>query len=172
MQHSILQPSIFIQSYPHLHPPQSLPPTVIRSPAIESFKLKLGGSSFSFTSSIKDGDFGCRARRRVIFEDDEEGDDEYNSDIAVLEFYSQSAKQEALIVKATVDDSEEEILIFKGFSSSLSYGTSPDPSKSILPARAVVKAIDRVKGPFNPTDIQYIEKGLTLDDFKARLRPN
>ncbi|CAM8945612.1 unnamed protein product [Rhodiola kirilowii] len=100
------------------------------------------------------------------------GDDEYNSDIAVLEFYSQSAKQEALIVKATVDDSEEEILIFKGFSSSLSYGTSPDPSKSILPARAVVKAIDRVKGPFNPTDIQYIEKGLTLDDFKARLRPN
>ncbi|KAI5678158.1 hypothetical protein M9H77_09108 [Catharanthus roseus] len=49
-----------------------------------------------------------------------------------------------------VDENEVEVLIFKGFSSYLSYGTSPDPSRSVLPARAVIKRIDIVKGPFNP----------------------
>ncbi|CAM8939603.1 unnamed protein product [Rhodiola kirilowii] len=133
MQHFISPTIHFIQSYPHLHPLNHYLQPSSDPPAIESFKLKLEAAASALLVASK----------MAIF---------------VLEFYSQSAKQEALIVKATVDDSEEEILIFKGFSSSLSYGTSPDPSKSILAPELVVKAIDRVKGPFNPTDIQYIEK--------------
>ncbi|KAJ9708541.1 hypothetical protein PVL29_000534 [Vitis rotundifolia] len=117
----------------------------------------------------------CRARRRVRYEDEDEGEeDEYghNAEIAMLELYSQSARGEALLVHAMVDDQDVEVLIFKGFSSCLSYRTSPDPSKSILPARAVIKSIDRIKGPFNPSNIEYIEKGLAWDAFKSRLQPN
>ncbi|KAL3502012.1 hypothetical protein ACH5RR_036461 [Cinchona calisaya] len=116
----------------------------------------------------------CSARRRVIYEEEEEEEEEYgyNEEIAMLETYSESARNEALLVKAMVDEEEVEVLIFKGFSSCLSYGTSPDPSRSVLPARAVIKFIDRVKGPFDPSNIHYIEKGLTWETFKIRLQPN
>ena len=60
-------------------------------------------------------------------------------------------------------------MMFQGFSSSLSYKTSPDPSRSILPARAVIKFIDRIKGPFNPSNIEYLQKGLTWEAFKEFL---
>ncbi|CAH1443522.1 unnamed protein product [Lactuca virosa] len=112
----------------------------------------------------------CRARRQLRYSEDEcENDEEYghNEAISLLEFYSQVAKDEALLVKAIVDDLEVEVLIFKGFSSSLSSGTSPDPTRSILPARAVIKSIDRVKGPFDPSNIDYIEKDLTLEAFET-----
>ncbi|KAJ6910829.1 hypothetical protein NC652_021474 [Populus alba x Populus x berolinensis] len=118
----------------------------------------------------------CRARRRPVrYEDKDEDDREeeygHNLEIAMLEFYSQSAIGEALLVHAIVDEQEVEVLIFKGFSSCLSYGTSPDPSKSVLPARAVIKSIDRIKGPFNPSNIEYLEKDLTWEAFKSRLSP-
>lgn len=117
-----------------------------------------------------------RARRRVIYDndDDEEEDDQeygHNTEIAMLEFYSQSVRNEALLVKAVVNEEEVEVLIFKGFSSCLSYGTCPDPSKSVIPARAVIKCVDRIKGPFDPSNIEYLEKGLTMEDIKARVFP-
>ncbi|KAK2965632.1 hypothetical protein RJ640_026409 [Escallonia rubra] len=115
----------------------------------------------------------CSARRRVRYDEDDDDDDEdeygHNAEIAMLELYSQSAKDEALLVSALVDEEGVEVLIFKGFSSSLSYRTSPDPSRSILPARAVIKSIDRIKGPFDPSNIEYLERGLTLEIFKSRL---
>ncbi|XP_059282383.1 uncharacterized protein LOC132036146 [Lycium ferocissimum] len=116
----------------------------------------------------------CRARRRVIYDDDDEEEDKENGhnnnvELALLEFYSESVRNEALIVKALVDEEEVEVLIFKGFSSCLSYRTSPDPSKSVLPARAVIKCIDRIKGPFDPSNIVYLEKGLTVEAFKERI---
>ncbi|KAJ0636250.1 hypothetical protein HanOQP8_Chr17g0659811 [Helianthus annuus] len=111
----------------------------------------------------------CWAARRQVRYDDDENDQEYghNEEIAILEFYTQVAKEEALLVKAVVDDQQVELLIFKGFSSSLSSGTSFDPTRSILPARAVIQSIDRVKGPFDPSNIDYIEKGLQVDAFKT-----
>ncbi|KAM3306572.1 putative protein isoform X2 [Capsicum chacoense] len=116
----------------------------------------------------------CRARRRVIYDNDNEEEDEDNNnnnnvELAMLEFYSQSMRNEALLVKAIVDEEEVEVLIFKGFSSCLSYRTSPDPSKSVLPARAVIKCIDRIKGPFDPSNIVYLEKGLNFESFKDRI---
>ncbi|KAJ9536202.1 hypothetical protein OSB04_un000611 [Centaurea solstitialis] len=109
----------------------------------------------------------CQARRQVRYDDEDEEEHENNEEIAMLEFYSQVAKNEALLVKAVVDDEEVEILVFKGFSSSLSSGTSFDPTRSILPTRAVIKCIDRVKGPFDPSNIDYIEKDLTVGAFKT-----
>ncbi|XP_021754693.1 uncharacterized protein LOC110720004 isoform X2 [Chenopodium quinoa] len=108
------------------------------------------------------------ARRRVRYDKEDYESYGYNEEIAILEMYSQSARGEALLVTAMVDDQQVEVLIFKGFSSCLSYGTSPDPSKSVLPQRARIMSIDRIKGPFNPNNIEYIEKGLTWETFKSR----
>ncbi|XP_055827017.1 uncharacterized protein LOC129895334 [Solanum dulcamara] len=111
------------------------------------------------------------ARRRATYDDEDEDEDDNNLELAMLEFYSQSVRNEALLVKALVDEEEVEVLIFKGFSSCLSYRTSPDPSKSVLPSRAVIKCIDRIKGPFDPSNIVYLEKGLTVEAFKDRILP-
>ncbi|KAK9115117.1 hypothetical protein Syun_021914 [Stephania yunnanensis] len=124
-----------------------------------------------FRADIK---FRDRVVRRLMRYDEDKEEDEFenNYDIVTLESYTEYKMNEALLVRAMVDNQEEQVLIFKGFSSSLSYGTSPDPSRSVLPARAVITSIDRVKGPFDPSNIEYIEKGLTLDAFKNRLQPN
>ena len=66
----------------------------------------------------------CGARRRVRYEDEDEDDERgeeehgYNEEIAKLELYSQSARGEAFLVHALVDEQEVEVLIFKV---SLSY---------------------------------------------------
>ncbi|KAF8117487.1 hypothetical protein N665_0009s0015 [Sinapis alba] len=112
----------------------------------------------------------CGARRRV--RDDVEDEDEpygYNEAIAMLETYSQTCREEALIVTAIVDDEEVEVLIFKGFSSCLSGETAVDPARSVLPERAVITKIDRVRGPFDPSEIHYIQKGLSFEAFKETM---
>lgn len=58
----------------------------------------------------------CAARRQVRYQDgDEDGEDEYghNEEITKLELYSQSARGEALLVHAIVDQEEVDVLIFK-----------------------------------------------------------
>ncbi|XP_020232673.1 uncharacterized protein LOC109812991 [Cajanus cajan] len=117
----------------------------------------------------------CAARRQIRYQDeDEDSDEEYghNEEIAKLEFYSQTAKGEALIVHALVDHEEVDVLIFKGFSSCLSYSTISDPTRSILPARAVIMSIDRIRGPFDPANIEYLQKGVTWEEFKTNLLSN
>ncbi|XP_030496530.2 uncharacterized protein LOC115712401 [Cannabis sativa] len=115
------------------------------------------------------------ARRRVQrFNEDDDDDEEeeeygYHEEIAMLELYSQNVRDEALLLQILLDGQEIQILIFKGFSSCLSYSTSADPSKSIVPARAVIKSIDRIKGPFDPSNIHYIQKALSWQQFKTTL---
>ncbi|CAN8253597.1 unnamed protein product [Cochlearia groenlandica] len=116
----------------------------------------------------------CGARRRV--RDDGGGNEDqdetygYNEEIAMLEIYSQSRREEALIVTAIVDEEEEEeeveVVIFKGYSSCLSGETAVDPARSVLPERAVIKHIDIVKGPFDPSHIHYFQKGISFVTFK------
>ncbi|KAL0917156.1 hypothetical protein M5K25_012203 [Dendrobium thyrsiflorum] len=120
----------------------------------------------------------CRARRRLIryeednnVEEEEEEEEEehgYNAEIAMLESYTESARSEVLLVGATVDGVVEQVLIFKGYSSCLSSRTAIDPSKSVLPAKAIIQSIDVIKGPFDPSCIDYLEKGLTFDEFIVR----
>lgn len=113
--------------------------------------------------------FWCGARRRV--RDDGGGEDEdelygYNEEMAMLEIYSQSCREEALIVTAIVDDEEVEVVIFKGVSACLSGETAVDPARSVLPERAVITKIDRVRGPFDPSQIHYIQKDISFQAFK------
>lgn len=51
----------------------------------------------------------------IRHDEEEDGAEGYghNEDIAILESYSQSAKGEALLVHAVVDEEEVEVLIFK-----------------------------------------------------------
>ncbi|GLT96727.1 hypothetical protein SLE2022_143310 [Rubroshorea leprosula] len=136
------------------------------SPIISTFRaLRLGYEPRAELGPV------CCARRRVRYEEEEEEEEEYeyNKEIAMLELYTQSAPGEAVLVHALLDQEEVEVLIFKGFSSCLSHGTSPDPSRSVVPATAVIKSIDRIKGPFDPCNIEYLEKDLNWDSFKARL---
>lgn len=74
------------------------------------------GNRQSLASNLKDRIVLCNARRRVRYEEDDEDEGEengYNQEIAILEMYSQSARGEALLVRATVDGQEEQVLVFK-----------------------------------------------------------
>uniref|UniRef100_A0A0D3FN79 DUF7734 domain-containing protein n=2 Tax=Oryza TaxID=4527 RepID=A0A0D3FN79_9ORYZ len=114
------------------------------------------------------GAVACR-RRRVRHEEDEEEEYGHNEEMARLERYSEGARDQALLVKARVDDEVEVVLVFKGFSSRLSGRTAADPAMSVLPERAIIQTVDVVRGPFDPTNIEYLEKDLQWDDFKSRL---
>ncbi|CAN1162985.1 hypothetical protein LINPERPRIM_LOCUS32410 [Linum perenne] len=115
----------------------------------------------------------ARRRARWVEEEEEnneeEEEEEYNKEIALLELYTQTCRGEALIVHAFVDDNPVEVLIFRGFSSCLNYGTAADPTKSVIPARSVMKSVDRIEGPFDPSNIHYLEKEISWDSFKSRL---
>ena len=41
---------------------------------------------------------------------------------------------------------------------------------SVLPERAVIQSIDVVEGPFDPNNIEYLEKDVPWADFKSRLQ--
>lgn len=57
----------------------------------------------------------CSARRRIRYDGEEDTEEYYghNAEIAMLEYYTQSVKEEALVVRAEVDEQEVEVLIFK-----------------------------------------------------------
>ncbi|MEL6471294.1 MAG: hypothetical protein AAFQ74_16330 [Cyanobacteria bacterium J06623_4] len=86
-----------------------------------------------------------------------------------LENYTLSHPEEVLLVQVTVDDEPDQILIFKGFSSSLMRSTAFDPEVPVLPEAAVIQSIDRLKGPYLPQSPSYIEQNIPLQDFLIRL---
>ena len=89
-----------------------------------------------------------------------------------LEQYTLQHPKEVLLVTAEVDGEVDEILIFRGFSSSLVRPTAPDPDVPVLPDDAVINAIDRLVGPYQPDNPVYLERQLTWSEFSQRLTPN
>ncbi|WP_448573329.1 DUF7734 family protein [Trichothermofontia sp.] len=87
-----------------------------------------------------------------------------------LEQYTLKRPQEVLLVRAEVGGEPEEVLIFRGFSSSLTRPTDPDPDIPVLPETARILAIDRLLSPYDPAQPQYLETGLTIAAMTARLR--
>lgn len=79
-----------------------------------------------------------------------------------LEQYTLKRPQEVLLVRAEIGGEPEEVVIFRGFSSSLTRPTDPDPDVPVLPASAHIIAIDRLRGPYDPAHPQYLETGLTI----------
>lgn len=89
-----------------------------------------------------------------------------------LEQYTLQHPQEVLLIAAEVDGELDEILIFRGFSSSLMRPTASDPDVPVLPDTAIITGIDRLRGPYQPDAPDYIERQLSWTEFSQRLTPN
>ncbi|NJK37097.1 MAG: hypothetical protein HC825_03670 [Oscillatoriales cyanobacterium RM1_1_9] len=86
-----------------------------------------------------------------------------------LEQYTENRPQEVLVVKVLIDQEPDEILVFRGFSSSLARPTAFDPEVPVLPDRAEILTIDRVRGPYTPDNPQYIQQGLSWEEFQLQV---
>jgi hypothetical protein len=86
-----------------------------------------------------------------------------------LEQYTIKRPQEVLIVNAEISGEEDQITVFKGFSSSLMHPTSFDPDVPVLSPEAEIITIDRVASPYNPDEPRYLQQGLTWEAMQQLL---
>jgi hypothetical protein len=84
-----------------------------------------------------------------------------------LEVYSSKHPQEVLLVKVKIGDELDEVMIFKGFSSSLMRSTAFDPDIPVIPDHAEIITIDLLTAPYKPTEPKYIQQGITWEQFKG-----
>jgi hypothetical protein len=83
-----------------------------------------------------------------------------------LEQYTLQHPQEVLIVNIEVAGNLHEVIIYKGFSSSLTGQTAFDPDIPVIPPDAKIINIDRVRSPYNPDTPQYLQQGLSWEDME------
>lgn len=86
-----------------------------------------------------------------------------------LEQYTLKRPQEILIITAQLAGEEDQITVFKGFSSSLMRPTAFDPDVPVLAAEAEIITIDRVASPYNPDAPRYLQQGLTWETMQPLL---
>jgi hypothetical protein len=86
-----------------------------------------------------------------------------------LENYTKINPREVLLVRAEIDGITDEILIFRGFSSSLVRPTAADPDVLVLPEGATIVGIDRLRAPYNPDQPDYIQQNLTWEQVQTSL---
>jgi len=85
-----------------------------------------------------------------------------------LEQYTAKRSHEVLLVTVEIEGEPDQIVIFKGFSSSLMRPTAFDPDVPVLP-QAKILTIDRVASPYNPHSPRYIQQGLTWETMQPLL---
>ena len=78
-----------------------------------------------------------------------------------LEQYTMEHPEEVLRVLAEIEGEPEEILIFKGFSSSLTRPTAFELEVPVLPETAKIISIDRLASPYNSEQPHYIQQELS-----------
>lgn len=86
-----------------------------------------------------------------------------------LEQYTLKRPGEVLLVTAEVNGELDQVMIFKGFSSSLVRSTEFDPDIPVLPENAVILRIDRLRSPYLPDNPQYIQAGLSWAEMRSVL---
>ncbi|MBD2771733.1 hypothetical protein [Iningainema tapete] len=86
-----------------------------------------------------------------------------------LEQYTTKRPQEVLLVSVEIAGEEDQIAIFRGFSSSLMRSTAFDPDVPVLPDEAKIVKIDRVASPYHPESPRYIQQGLTWESMLTLL---
>ena len=80
-----------------------------------------------------------------------------------LENYTLKRKQEVLMVHVETASGESDlVMIYAGFSSSLMNPTAFDPDVPVIAEDSQIKAIDRLASPYNPSNPQYLESGVSL----------
>ena len=86
-----------------------------------------------------------------------------------LEKYTAKHPQEVLLVSVEIHGEQDQIAIFKGFSSSLMRSTSFDPDTPVIPDSATILSIDRLESPYNPEAPRYIEQGISKEKMESLL---
>lgn len=86
-----------------------------------------------------------------------------------LEGYTIKHPNEVLLVTAQIDEEMDQIAIYRGFSSSLMRPTAFDPDVPVLPENGEIITIDRLQGPYDPSQPRYLEQGLSWDVMAQRL---
>ncbi|WP_009633047.1 hypothetical protein [Synechocystis sp. PCC 7509] len=87
-----------------------------------------------------------------------------------LEQYTLKKPQEVLIVEVEIAGERDLIIIFKGFSSSLTRPTAFDPDVPMIPKQAKIISIDRLSSPYNPDSPCYLQQGLTWESMEFLLK--
>mgnify|MGYP005849023575 CR=1 FL=1 len=86
-----------------------------------------------------------------------------------LEQYTLLHSKEVLIVTIEVDQIPEQIVIYKGFSSSLTSQTAFDPDIPVIPVDARIINIDSLEAPYQPDAPRYLQRGLTWEQMQELL---
>ena len=85
-----------------------------------------------------------------------------------LEVYTVERPDEVLLVQAVVDGVSDEIVVFRGYSSSTVRPTAADLNVPVLPEGGVIVSIARLKAPYNPQSPNEIEADIPWDEFSQR----
>ncbi len=88
------------------------------------------------------------------------------SRIQKLEQYTMKHPQEVLLITVNLEEEMDQLMIFKGFSSSLMRPTEFNPDFPMLSEKAEILSIDRLQNPYNPNNPNYIEKGLSWEEME------
>ncbi len=89
--------------------------------------------------------------------------------LAALEEISRQRPDRVLRLVGTLPASGEdepfELLIFRGFSSSITHPTAFDPDQPALPETARITAAELLAGPLNPSDERLLAGPLPAETF-------
>lgn len=91
--------------------------------------------------------------------------------LLLLEQYTLRHPEQVLLVNALVADSPQQVIVFRGFSSSLTGATAFDPDLPVLPAEATLQTIDILIAPYRPDQPNYLERSVSWGDMEQRLQP-
>lgn len=83
-----------------------------------------------------------------------------------LEQYTIKRPQEVLLVTIEIGGEQDQIAIFKGFSSSLMRPTAFDPDIPVIPNDAKILKIDRVASPYNPESPRYLQQDISWENMQ------
>ena len=86
-----------------------------------------------------------------------------------LEEYTLRFPKEVLMVSASVNGEEDYVVVYRGFSSSLTNPTASNPEIPVLSEAAVIESVDRLKEPYTPNTPQYLEQDIPWQNFSDRL---
>lgn len=86
-----------------------------------------------------------------------------------LETYTRKRPTEVLLVRIRVDDSDEEVLVFRGASSYLTRATPTDPGQPVIPESAELLGVDRQRAPYDPITPVILDANLQMEDLRKLL---
>lgn len=88
--------------------------------------------------------------------------------IEQLEAYTVDRPNEVLLVNATIEGEADEIVVFRGYSSSTVRPTAADLNVPVLPDDGEIISVSRLKAPYNPQSPHVIEANISWNEFWER----